>query len=191
MSPKKAPSQKGPSAKERAVETQDSQDKAVAALITEQAREALSVIFAVRFVNSLCVRTFFQPDEYFQVLEPAWQMMYGNSSGAWLTWVRYFLVDSFWATYNVPMVKAKWLLMAPKAMQTGFAALSDWYTWRLAEKLYGPSSAAAWSVPEVISSTSSFCGAFETYKHLLESHPWIGEFYQFCSEKFCSAGRLP
>ncbi|KAI0879257.1 Alg9-like mannosyltransferase family-domain-containing protein [Hypoxylon argillaceum] len=164
MSPKKAASQKkAPSAEERTAETQDSsRDKTVAALITEQAREALSVIFAVRFANSLCVRTFFQPDEYFQVLEPAWQMMYGNDSGAWLTWewrhalrssihpmiftLGYFLVDSFWATYNVPTVKAKWLLMAPKVLQTGFAALSDWYTWRLAEKLYGPSSAAAWSV---------------------------------------------
>lgn len=90
MSPKKAASQKkAPSAEERTAETQDSsRDKTVAALITEQAREALSVIFAVRFANSLCVRTFFQPDEYFQVLEPAWQMMYGNDSGAWLTWVR-------------------------------------------------------------------------------------------------------
>lgn len=36
--------------------------------------------------------------------------------------------------------------MAPKALQTAFAALSDWYTWRLAEKLYGPSSPAVWSV---------------------------------------------
>ena len=64
----------------------------------------------------------------------------------------YFIVDSFWASYNVPTVKAKWLLMAPKVMQTVFAALSDWYTWRLAEKLYGPSSAAAWSVVSPCSS---------------------------------------
>lgn len=55
-------------------------------------------------------------------------------------------MDSFWASYQVPTVKAKWLLMAPKALETAFAALSDWYTWRLAEKLYGPSSPAAWSV---------------------------------------------
>jgi phosphatidylinositol glycan class B len=47
---------------------------------------------------------------------------------------------------NVPTVKANWLLLAPKVLQTVFAVLSDWYTWRLAEKLYGPSSAAAWSV---------------------------------------------
>jgi GPI mannosyltransferase 3 len=108
MSPKKV-SPKGPSA-ERAVETPDSQDKTVAALITEQARETLSVIFAVRFVNSLCVRTFFQPDEYFQVLEPAWQMMYGEDSGAWLTWVR--------RQYNEHHVKEKSIMTRSSLITT-------------------------------------------------------------------------
>lgn len=161
MTSRHAPSQKAVNAKESAAE-KDGRDKAVAILVAEQAREALTVVFAVRFANSLCVRTFFQPDEYFQVLEPAWQLLYGNDSGAWLTWewryalrsslhptifaFAYFVVDSFWASYDVPTVKAGWLLMAPKVLQTAFATLSDWYTWRLAEKLYGPSSAAAWSV---------------------------------------------
>ncbi|KAI3343871.1 Alg9-like mannosyltransferase family-domain-containing protein [Ustulina deusta] len=156
MSPKTVLDKKASRAEER------SPDGNVAALITQQAREVLTVIFAVRFANSLCVRTFFQPDEYFQVLEPAWQLLYGENSGAWITWewrhalrsslhptvlaFGYFVVDSFWASYNVPTVKAKWLLMAPKVLQTAFATLGDWYTWRLAEKLYGPSSAAAWSV---------------------------------------------
>lgn len=45
-----------------------------------------------------------------------------------------------------PATKATWLLAAPKVLQTGFAALSDWYSWRLAERLYGRGSAAAWSV---------------------------------------------
>lgn len=43
-------------------------------------------------------------------------------------------------------VKAQWLVAAPKALQTGFAALGDWYNWRLAEKLYGQNSAISWSV---------------------------------------------
>ncbi|GAP89235.1 putative GPI mannosyltransferase 3 [Rosellinia necatrix] len=162
MTAKKASSPKAVDAKGDTAGTENSRHKNVAALVAEQAREGLAVIFAVRFANSLCVRTFFQPDEYFQVLEPAWQLLYGNDSGAWLTWewrhalrssihptvfaLAYFIVDSFWASSNVPTIKAKWLLMAPKVLQTGFATLSDWYTWRLAEKLYGPGSAAAWSV---------------------------------------------
>ena len=83
MSPKKVLEKKATGAEDKT-----NQDKNVAALIMQQAREVLTVIFAIRFANSLCVRTFFQPDEYFQVLEPAWQLVYGEGSGAWLTWVR-------------------------------------------------------------------------------------------------------
>ncbi|KAI0532897.1 Alg9-like mannosyltransferase family-domain-containing protein [Xylaria digitata] len=176
-----------------------SQDRNVAALITERAREVLTVIFAFRFVNSLCVRTFFQPDEYFQVLEPAWQLVYGNNSGAWLTWewryalrssihptvlaFGYFIVDSFWASYNVPTVKAKWLLMAPRVLQATFAALSDWYTWRLAGKLYGPSSAASWSVLVIVlfnpwqwyTATRTFSNCFETTLTAMALYYWPWE----------------
>jgi len=54
-----------------------------------QVHDILSVLLFFRFVNALCVRTFFQPDEYFQGLEPAWDMAFGNNSGAWMTWVPY------------------------------------------------------------------------------------------------------
>lgn len=63
----------------------DAASTAVAA--AGQTQETLAVIFAWRLINALCVRTFFQPDEYFQALEPAWQLVYGNGSGSWLTWV--------------------------------------------------------------------------------------------------------
>jgi hypothetical protein len=57
-------------------------------VIATQVKDALAVLFAFRLVNVLCVRTFFQPDEYFQALEPAWQLVFGPESGAWMTWVR-------------------------------------------------------------------------------------------------------
>ncbi|KAF7550924.1 hypothetical protein G7046_g7854 [Stylonectria norvegica] len=44
-------------------------------------------IFVIRFVNALWIATFFQPDEFFQALEPAWNLAFGSESGAWLTWV--------------------------------------------------------------------------------------------------------
>lgn len=57
-------------------------------LVTDQTmRDVFFVMLFVRFANSLCIKTFFQPDEYFQVLEPAWQMAFGADSGAWITWV--------------------------------------------------------------------------------------------------------
>lgn len=46
-----------------------------------------SLLLAFRMVNALALRTFFQPDEYFQSLEPAWELAFGTSSNAWVTWV--------------------------------------------------------------------------------------------------------
>ena len=53
----------------------------------ETARNVFLFLLAFRVLNALCVRTFFQPDEYFQALEPAWRMAFGEESGAWITWV--------------------------------------------------------------------------------------------------------
>lgn len=44
-------------------------------------------ILVLRILNALGIQTFFQPDEYFQSLEPAWSLAFGRDSGAWLTWV--------------------------------------------------------------------------------------------------------
>ena len=46
-----------------------------------------SALMAFRIVNALTIKTFFQPDEYFQALEPAWKIAFGAESGAWTTWV--------------------------------------------------------------------------------------------------------
>lgn len=52
-------------------------------------RHVIVGLVILRLVNALCTgRTFFQPDEYFQALEPAWNLAFGPDSGAWLTWVR-------------------------------------------------------------------------------------------------------
>jgi GPI mannosyltransferase 3 len=50
-------------------------------------QDILLFLVGFRLLNALIVRTFFQPDEYYQSLEPAWQMIFGESSGAWITWV--------------------------------------------------------------------------------------------------------
>lgn len=45
------------------------------------------LLLAFRIVNALTIKTFFQPDEYFQALEPAWKIAFGADTGAWITWV--------------------------------------------------------------------------------------------------------
>ena len=57
-------------------------------LVNEQTvKDLFWLLIGFRFVNSLCVKTFFQPDEYYQALEPAWQIAFGPESAAWITWV--------------------------------------------------------------------------------------------------------
>jgi phosphatidylinositol glycan class B len=48
----------------------------------------LLFLIGFRLVNALTVRTFFQPDEFFQSLEPAWEIAFGVNQGPWITWVR-------------------------------------------------------------------------------------------------------
>ena len=56
-------------------------------VVAAHARDVFSLLLVFRWVNAICLRTFFQPDEYFQSLEPAWNIAFGPDSGAWLTWV--------------------------------------------------------------------------------------------------------
>ncbi|KAL1837393.1 hypothetical protein VTJ49DRAFT_3933 [Mycothermus thermophilus] len=127
-----------------------------------QISDILSVLLMFRFINALCVRTFFQPDEYFQALEPAWDMAFGSQSGAWLTWewhhqlrsslhpaifaVAYKAVDGAMAAMSLyPPFRAFILVALPGALQSLFAALGDFYTWKLAMDIYGRGSNAPWA----------------------------------------------
>jgi phosphatidylinositol glycan class B len=56
-------------------------------VLAAQVKDVLQLLLIFRFVNALCVKTLFQPDEYFQALEPALNVAFGPDSGAWLTWV--------------------------------------------------------------------------------------------------------
>jgi phosphatidylinositol glycan class B len=47
----------------------------------------VALLLAFRILNALTLRTFFQPDEFFQSLEPAWELAFGDTSNAWITWV--------------------------------------------------------------------------------------------------------
>lgn len=160
-----------------------------------QVKDALSVLFAFRLLNALCSRTFFQADEYYQALEPAWQLAFGPDSGAWMTWEWHHKLRSslhpiiFALGYSImwnysgslPLsahMKTLLLIATPKVIQSGFAALSDWYAWRLAEKLYGKNSAAAWSVllMSIANPWQWFCST-RTFSNCLEATLTIAALY--------------
>ncbi|KAH7380020.1 Alg9-like mannosyltransferase family-domain-containing protein [Pyrenochaeta sp. MPI-SDFR-AT-0127] len=119
-----------------------------------------TLLLALRIGNALTLRSFFQPDEFFQSLEPAWQLAFGSDANAWITWEWITRLRSslhpalFAAVYRLaallaricgltPSARAELLIAAPKLVQAVFAALLDYYTWNLAEKIHGRRSRTA------------------------------------------------
>ncbi|KAI0996684.1 hypothetical protein K3495_g11498 [Podosphaera aphanis] len=72
--------------KNREVDAQLESSRLHPLVIKQSAKDIWTLLLMFRVLNAFLVRTFFQPDEYFQSLEPAWQMAFGTESGAWITW---------------------------------------------------------------------------------------------------------
>ncbi|KAL8630846.1 hypothetical protein Q9189_003431 [Teloschistes chrysophthalmus] len=160
-------------------------------------QDVLLFLIAFRILNALSIRTFFQPDEFFQSLEPAWEIAFGANSGAWITWewknhLRSAIHPAiFAAVYRLsselsnvlrltPEYRAELLLAAPKATQAVIAALGDYYTWKLSERVYGKGSSEAWTVLflTVTSAWQWFCSTrtlsncLETTLTVVALHQW-------------------
>ncbi|KAK2062455.1 Alg9-like mannosyltransferase [Colletotrichum caudatum] len=154
-------------------------------------------LLVIRLLNAWWVLTFFQPDEYFQALEPAWRMAFGEGSGAWITWewrnqlrsslhpalfaAVYYLADLI--ARPLPFARPWLLLAAPKAAQALIAAASDWYTWQLAVKIYGADSSVSWfalfmsmfSPFQWYCSTRTFSNSLETALTIMALNYWPWE----------------
>ncbi|KAF8891237.1 glycosyltransferase family 22 protein [Infundibulicybe gibba] len=109
------------------------------------------VIVFVRILIALCTRTIFQPDEYFQALEPAYNLVFGHGQLTW-EWLAPRPIRSiFYPLLNVPVY---WILKTsrvsdfgrlgdmcltavPKIMHGAFAAITDIYTAKLAFRFIG------------------------------------------------------
>lgn len=149
--------------------------------VTFTSQKIFLSLAAFRVLNALCLQTFFQPDEYFQSLEPAWQIVFGGDSGAWITWVSssyeessvcrclhcqwqewnfelrsslhpvlfavvYYIASSVsWLLHLSPLLSANFLIAAPKVTQAVIAAVGDYYTWKLAGRIYRPDSIVCWT----------------------------------------------
>ncbi|PQE11360.1 GPI mannosyltransferase 3 protein [Rutstroemia sp. NJR-2017a BVV2] len=167
-------------------------------LVNEQMSDDIwKVLLVFRLINAFCVRTFFQPDEYFQSLEPAWRMAFGPDSGAWLTWewryqLRSSLHPALFAAFYImidkpmellgffPQFRAEVMVVLPRVVQSVFAAICDYYTWKFAEKLYGVGSRTAWftffmtifSPWQWFCSTRTFSNSLETTLTIVASYHW-------------------
>ncbi|OJJ71112.1 hypothetical protein ASPBRDRAFT_196641 [Aspergillus brasiliensis CBS 101740] len=152
-------------------------------------------LLAFRLVNALTVRTFFQPDEFFQSLEPAWRAAFGDDHAPWITWEwRHQLRSSlhplfFTAVYATTDLLARllhlssaWqaecLVAAPKLAQAVIAAVGDLYTWRLACRVYDSMSHEAWAALAltIVSPWQWFCST-RTLSNSLETSLTIVALY--------------
>ena len=64
-----------------------------------QDRRIFFTLLCLRIFNALTICTFFQPDEYYQSLEPAWNVVYGYGEITW-EWkevIRGFMYPSIFA----------------------------------------------------------------------------------------------
>ncbi|PYH92851.1 hypothetical protein BO71DRAFT_382652 [Aspergillus ellipticus CBS 707.79] len=144
-------------------------------------------LLAFRLLNALLLRTFFQPDEFFQSLEPAWRVAFGDDHAPWITWEwRHQLRSSlhpllFTAVYSGANwlirqlhLSSEWqaelLIAAPKAAQAVIAAIGDLYTWKLAYGVFGPQSPNHWAALAltVVSPWQWFCST-RTLSNCLET----------------------
>jgi phosphatidylinositol glycan class B len=147
-----------------------------------------TALFAFRIVNGSTLKTFFQPDEFFQALEPAWHWTFGSLSGAWITWewkeglrasmhpllfsVAYKIADVVCSALKLnARTRGEILVATPRLLQAVFAAITDLFTWRLAGKVYGRQHARVASVALILSVVSPwqwFC-ATRTFSNSLET----------------------
>ncbi|ETN38706.1 uncharacterized protein HMPREF1541_06743 [Cyphellophora europaea CBS 101466] len=160
-------------------------------------QDVLLFLIGSRLLNALIIQTFFQPDEYFQALEPAWALAFGSEAGAWITWewkkhLRSAIHPAIFATcykaaeylanalaLQAPF-RAQLLLATPKVAQAVIAALGDYYTWRLSEAIYGvrslaPAAALVLTVAspwQWFCSTRTFSNSLETTLTIIALYNW-------------------
>ncbi|KAI8811203.1 Alg9-like mannosyltransferase family-domain-containing protein [Cladochytrium replicatum] len=114
------------------------------------------LVFAFRLFNVLMIRTFWQPDEYWQSLE-----------------IRGFAHPSiFVACYRflhfLGLDDTEWLILGPKILQAFFASLTDCYTFMVASRYFGVGP-ARWSlISSLLSWFNFFCGV-RTFSNTLET----------------------
>jgi phosphatidylinositol glycan class B len=119
-------------------------------------------LFAYRLVSALTSATFFQPDEYYQALEPAIAFLSSGEThnGAYITWEWHAALRSpllpavFASVYRAVDILRELLkledqayaqvyLAAPKILQAFIAAVGDYAVYKLARRLYGQTSLEA------------------------------------------------
>ncbi|RKP21165.1 hypothetical protein ROZALSC1DRAFT_27412 [Rozella allomycis CSF55] len=116
-----------------------------------QGSKMFFILFIFRLLNSFLLTTFHVPDEYYQSLEPAHQVVYGNGYITWewvgairsslhpLLYCILYLIQKYFIKSN------DFVIYGPKILNATFAAMTDYFLYLVAENKYGK-QVANWTV---------------------------------------------
>ncbi|GMM33202.1 putative glycosylphosphatidylinositol-alpha 1,2 mannosyltransferase [Saccharomycopsis crataegensis] len=151
----------------------------------------IQYLILLRLINAFTVNTFFQPDEYFQSLEPAHQFAfgYGDLTWEWIDQLRSFNYPfMFYLSFKLSDLLGfgdVGVLLMPKIFQGVVSAISEFYLYTFSQKLFGNETLArAVLLLSVVSSFNWFCftrtfsSTFELNLTIIALNYWPWEFLQ-------------
>lgn len=130
-----------------------------------------------RVLNVSVTQTFFQPDEYWQSLEPAHELAYGYG---YLTWEwreglrsaahpMFFSIFYRIASDGFGIVSPDALVWVPCLVQAFIAAVGDYYFCKLALKIFQPSQKVLWFAAVITTGSAfNFYCSTRTFSNSLE-----------------------
>lgn len=134
----------------------------------------LAILCVFRIANALLINTAFDPDEYYQSLEIAHHHAFGRGYVTW-EWVlairSYTHPVMFILVYRVVQFLNGgrfWVLIAPKILQGCISAFADYYVFKLANLIFGITTAKWVLFSSLISWFNYYCMA-RTYSNSTET----------------------
>jgi phosphatidylinositol glycan class B len=132
-------------------------------------------VFIFRILNSLYIKTYFDPDEYWQAQEVAHRLVFGYGYLTWewslgLRGILYpgMMSGAYWLVKVLGLEETEMMIVAPKVFQAFFTCLTDIFTYALASKLFGD-RIGRWSL---FCSVTSFFNAYagvRTFSNSIET----------------------
>ncbi|BGP72901.1 glycosylphosphatidylinositol anchor biosynthesis [Rhodotorula toruloides] len=143
----------------------------------------------LRLLSALLSRAFFQPDEYYQSLEPAYSLVFGPDAGAYETWEWRVRLESeggwweggkggirsplgvvvsagvYWVLKRAGWDHGEWMVLAPRLAQACIAASMDVAFVRLSSRILGP----AYTNAALLTTLTSFFHFFTASRTLSNS----------------------
>lgn len=134
------------------------------------------MVLLIRLINAFSIRTYFQPDEFYQALEPAHKLVfgYGYTTWEWTAGLRsllhpllyaagYYLASVFFPHLDSAVINS------PRVIGAFISTCTDYYMYKVALRYAGSETIAEYSVMLLLMnpftwyfSTRSFSSTFET-----------------------------